>query len=343
MFEQALSLWHTNVAIELGSAATRVYVQGRGIIYDGASIVVTEEKKGKEHLVAFGEDAKQLVGRTPAHLKAHFPIQNSVIQNPSLVKILLQSVLETALGGRGLIKPKILLVMPHGLTSNQRQDYIDVLYFVGNRESIYVDSLLCCGLGCKLPVSEPIGNLVLDIGLGSSNIGLLTLSGIATSGHTSIAGKSIDKSISSWLEKNQQISVGLLTAEDIKEALGDADNPDPERTMQLACRDSKSGQAREVLISSIDIFSAIREPLTKITGMLKNSLAKTSPELAADIIDQGLMLCGGTSNLQGIDDFFAKMLNIPTFVIDGPRLAAIRGAGALLEDTKLLEWLGENR
>jgi len=343
MFEQALSLLHTNVAVEIGSATTRVYVHHQGIVYDGASILVTEQHKGKDRIIAFGEEAKQLVGRTPAHMNTHIPIQNSVITSTPFAKSLLRNALETALGGRGLIKPKILLIMPHGLTSQHSQDYIDVLYSVGNRESIYVDSLLCVGLGCRLPVNEPIGSLVLDIGLGSSKVGLLSLSGIAAGGQSTIAGKNIDQSISSWLEKHQTLSISNPTAEMIKEAIGDADNPDPERTIQFACRDSRSGKAREVTLSSVDIFGAIQQPLEQISSLIKNSLSKITPELAADVIDQGMMLCGGTANLQGIDDFFAKKLNVQTFVIDAPKLAAIRGAGALLEDTNLLEWLGEAR
>ena len=343
MFEQALSLLHANVAIELGSTFMRIYLLSKGIVYDGPTIVVTEERKGRSHLIAYGEEAKQLVGRTPAHMQTLFPIQNSVIQNKALVKMLVQTILETSLGGRGLIKPKILLIMPHGLTHAQRQEYIDVLYSVGNRESIYVDSLLCAGLGCHLPVNEPIGSVVLDIGGGSSKIGLLTLSGIAASGHSTAAGQQLDNAVRLWLDKHQQLSVGSQSAEMIKEAIGDADNPDPERTVQFSCRDSKSGKAREVSLSSVNIFGALQKPLQDISRMIQSGLSSTTPELASDIIDNGIMICGGTANLQGIDDYFAKQLNVPTFVIDSPNLAAIRGAGLLLEDSKLLDWLGENK
>lgn len=340
MFEQAFRLFHTDVAVDFGSATIRIFIQGHGLVLEEATIVTTRNKGQQREFVALGNDAKVYVGRTPKSMETHFPIQGSIIKDPDLALSLCRSVLQKVLGKSMLIRPKLLWIMPHGISPQAKEDYLRILYTVGNRESVYVDSLICSGIGCKLPVNEPLGSLVLDIGHGSAKLGLLSLSGITAHGQTRFAGESLSFAIRKWLEK-KDLAIGPVMATTIKEAIAQADTPNPQRTIRFSCRRISNGMAEESNLSSADIYEALQYPLNSILSMIKRTLANITPELASDIWEQGLMLCGGSSQLNGIDDFFVSHLKIPTFIIEQPSLSNIEGGGALLEDSNLLDWVGE--
>lgn len=340
MLEQAFRLFNTDVAVDFGSATIRVFIRGHGLVLEEANIVTTRIEGNNVEFVALGSEAKIYVGRTPKSMETHFPIQGSVIKHFDLALALCRHVLQKVLGKSLLIKPKLLWIMPHGISPQAKEKYLKILYSVGNRESVYVDSLICSGIGCKLPVNEPIGSLVLDIGHGSSKLGLLSLSGITAHGQTRFGGETLSFAIRKWLER-KDIAIGPVMATTIKEAIAEADAPNPQRTIRFSGRRISSGMAEEITLSSTDIFEALQFPLNNILAMFKRTMANITPELASDIWEQGIMLCGGSAQLQGIDDFFFSHLKIPTFVSEQPSLRNIEGGGALLEDSNLLDWVGE--
>ena len=339
MLEQAFRLFNTDVAVDFGSATIRVFIRGHGLVLEESNIVTIQKDGTNIRFVALGSEAKIYVGRTPKTMETYFPVQGSLIKHPDLALALCRHVLQKVLG-KSFIKPKLLWIMPHGISPQAKEEYLRILYLIGNRESVYVDSLICSGIGCKLPVNEPIGSLVLDIGHGSSKLGLLSLSGITAQGQTRFAGEALSFAIRKWLEKND-LGIGPVMASTIKEAIAEVDAPNPQRTIRFSCRRISNGMAEEITLSSADIFETLQYPLENILSMIKRTLANITPELASDIWEQGLMLCGGSAQLHGIDDFFFSQLNIPTFIIEQPSLSNIEGGGALLEDSNLLDWVGE--
>ena len=342
MFEQALRLLRSDIAIELGSARTKVFVRGQGLLFDEPSLVLTKNHNKKEKIVCVGKEAQQFLGRTPESMNIHTPIQKSISIHPNLSKALLQHAVEKSIGGQGLLKPKILLLIPHGIRTDEKKQLLDILYTVGSRESVYIDSLLCAGLGLGLPINEPIGSLVLDIGHGTSKVGVLSMSGIVASAKSNVGGEQINQYIISHAHE-QNHRIGQVTANTIKEAIGEAVERDAPRYITFTCRDSLSGQPKEIQLQSSDITPPITKALQQISVMIRALLTKLSPELCADVLQYGMMICGGSAKLYGMDEFFSHDLNIPVFVHEQPELRSILGAGALLEDQHLLDWMGEAR
>ena len=343
MFEQAWRLFRTDIALDIGSARTRVWVQDQGLSYDEPTLVITEKQGKTAQVVAMGNAAKQYVGRTPPSMTIHRPVVQSICAQPTILESLIRHAIQQACGGSSFLRPKILLTMPHGLSATERKTYIDILYRVGSRESVFVDNLLCAGLGSKLPINEPIGSILLHIGHGSSQIGVMTLSGISASKRSPIGGYSIDQSIVQHLRTSRSLEIGVHLASEMKESIGTAESNGQFRTFQSAAKNIDSGQFHQVEFSNENILPGIQQPLLKLVETVKKTVSTISPEMCADIIQNGLMLSGGVAQLTDIDDFLSFHLRLPVFISDQPHLSPLRGAGELLNTPDLLDWLGEER
>lgn len=343
MLEQAWRLFRHDIAIDLGSHRTRIFVQGQGLAFAEPTIVVTETQGSIETMLSFGQGAKQYEGRTPPKMTIHHPVKNSVISNMSLVEGFLKYALHKSGASGTLLKPKILLSVPSGISSAAKKNLLDILYTLGNRESVYVDTLLCSGLGSKLPINEPTGSLLLHMGHGTTQVGVLTLSGLAVSGTLNIAGAQLNQSLVEFLKTEKKVAVSPLMAAQIKDSIGQAYPTGDLRSMQVMGQDLLSGQFRQLDLSSTELIEGLHPPLYRIANFLRQTIRALSPELCADILESGVRLSGGTAQMPGIDDFFSEELRIPVFVAEHPDLTTILGAGSLLDNEDLLDWLGEER
>jgi rod shape-determining protein MreB len=335
VFDQALGLLSNELAIDMGTSTTLIHVRGRGIVVEEPSVVAVERPSGR--VVAFGLEAKRMVGRTPEHISAARPIQEGVIQDFPLAEALLNACVERALGGRGLVRPRLVASVPHGTDIVQRRAVADSARSVGCRELTLVSSLIAAGVGCGLPIDEPVGSLVIDIGGGTTEIGVLTLGGLASATTIPTAGDDLDAAIAQWVRERHQLLIGERTAEEIKLAVGCAVTPREPRAVQVTGRDLREGIPREVTITSRDVCAALQAPLLRIVEAIQQTLSTTLPELAADIYEHGMVLCGGGSQLPELETFLHQATGLRIITATDPHRCVVIGAGRLLEDEALLK------
>jgi rod shape-determining protein MreB len=335
VFDQALGLLSNELAIDMGTSTTLIYVRGRGVVVEEPSVVAVERPSGR--VVAFGLEAKRMVGRTPEHISAAQPIQEGIIQDFPLAESLLGACVERALGGRGLVRPRLIASVPHGTDIVQRRAVADSARSVGCRELTLVSALLAAGIGCGLPIGEPVGSLVIDIGGGTSEIGVLTLGGLASATAIPTAGDDLDDAIVQWVRERHHLLIGERTAEEIKLAVGCAISPREPRAVQVTGRDLREGIPREITISSRDVSTAIQAPLARIVEAIQKTLSTTLPELAADIYEHGMVLCGGSAQLPELEAYLTKATGLRTTIATDPHRCVVMGAGMLLEDEALLK------
>ncbi len=335
MFGQALGRLSSELAVDMGTANTLIYARGRGVVLEEPSVVAIDRSAG-ERVVAFGLEAKRMVGRTPEHISAARPVQEGVIQDYALAEALLQACIDRVLGGRPLVRPRMIACVPYGIDEVHRRAVADSARAVGCRELAVVESLLLAGLGCALPVDEPVGNLVMDIGGGTTEIGVLTLGGIAVGSTAPIAGDDLDAAIVQWVREKHNLLIGGRTAEEIKLGVGSALPPTEARTVQVTGRDLREGIPRGITLTGAEVSEAIQPPLKQIRAALQQALSKTPPELAADIFDHGIVLCGGGALLPGLDRYLGEESGLMVTIASDPRRCVVLGAGKLLEDADLL-------
>ena len=335
VFDQALGLLSNELAIDMGTSTTLIHVRGRGVLVEEPSVVAVERPSGR--VVAFGQEAKRMVGRTPEHISAACPIQEGIIQDFPLAESLLSACVERALGGRGLVRPRLIASVPHGTDIVQRRAVADSARSVGCRELTLVSALLAAGIGCGLPIDEPVGSLVIDIGGGTTEVGVLTLGGLASATAVPTAGDDLDAAIVQWVRERHQLLIGERTAEEIKIGVGCAVSPREVRAVQVTGRDLREGIPREITVSSRDVCAALQTPLTRIVDAIQQTLSSTPPELAADIYEHGMVLCGGGARLSYLEDFLSKATGLRTTIATDPHRCVAIGAGMLLEDEALLK------
>jgi len=341
MLTQAFGLLIDEVAVDMGSSMMRVYVRGRGLVVEEPAIVAIEERKGKNRVVAMGHEAKEMMGRTPEGIKTLYPIQRSKVIHPELAEKLLAKSLEKAMGGKPLLRPRMVVSRPHSLKGKDLETFQQVVRSVGSKDAYLVNSIVCCALGCELPIDEATGMMVVNIGMGTTQIGVLSLSNIAAASSVPIAGAYFDEAIIRWLREQQKVVIGAKTAEELKIGIGCASQPDPERRTQFRCRDVSGGAPREVNITSVDIHKALKAPMKQLLEAIRRIFTRLTPELAADLVENGVILCGGGSLLSGIADYLQSQIEVPVITMDNSRHIVTNGAGALLADSPYLHWISE--
>jgi rod shape-determining protein MreB len=329
-----LGLLSNELAVDMGTSTTLIYVRGRGVVVEEPSVVAVERPSGR--VVAFGLEAKRMVGRTPEHISAARPIQEGIIQDFPLAEALLSACVDRALGGRGLVRPRLVTSVPHGTDIVQRRAVADSARSVGCRELTLVGALLAAGVGCELPVDEPVGSLVVDIGGGTTEVGVLSLGGLAAATMVPTAGDDLDAAIAQWVRERHQLLIGDRTAEEIKLAVGCAMPPREPRAVQVTGRDLREGIPREVTISSRDVCTALQSPLKRIVEAIQQTLTTTQPELAADVYDHGLVLCGGGARLPDLEQYLQQATGLRVNIAQDPHRCVALGAGKLLESPELL-------
>ena len=325
-----------DIGIDLGTANTLIHVAGKGVILEEPSVVAMDLEEGVP--LAVGEEAKSMLGRTPGNIKAVRPLRDGVIADFDAAEKMIQTFIRKCNEGKGLLAPRIVIGIPSGITSVERRAVREA-GLAGAREVYLIDEPVAAAIGASLPVTEPVGTMIVDIGGGTTEVAVLSLGGTVVSESLRIAGDEINDSISSYLKKNHSLAVGERTAEKIKINIGSAfpdDNFD-NTSFEVRGLHLSSGLPRSITLTSREIREAMEEPLNKIVEAIKRTLERTPPELAADIVERGIMLAGGGALIRGINDLVTKETGIFTHIAEDPLLCVVNGCGQILDDFRKLK------
>ncbi|MFB6275351.1 MAG: rod shape-determining protein [Halothece sp.] len=325
------------MGIDLGTANTLVYVSGKGIVLQEPSVVAVDQDS-KEAL-AVGEDAKQMLGRTPGNVVASRPLRDGVIADFDTAELMLKHFIKRVHGGRALVSPRIVIGIPSGVTGVERRAVMEAASQAGAREVYLIDEPVAAAIGAGLPVAEPTGNMIIDLGGGTTEVAVLSLQGTVLSESVRVAGDELSDAIIQYMKKVHNLVIGERTAEEIKIRVTSAypSEGDDDLSMEVRGLHLLSGLPRMVTIKSPEIRESMSEPLSIIVEAVKRTLERTPPELASDIIDRGIMLAGGGALLRGLDTLISHETGIVTHVAPDPLKCVVLGTGNVLENFKQLE------
>lgn len=322
-----------NIAIDLGTANTLVWVAGEGLVVNEPTVVAISADDNK--VVAVGEEAKRMLGRTPEALIASRPMRDGVIADYQVTEAMLRYFISKVTGRFQFFKPDVMVCVPAGCTQVERRAALDATLSAGASHAFLIDEPLAAAIGAQIPVSAPSGHMIVDIGGGSTEAAVISLGGVVTHKSVRVAGNKIDESIQNYLKKKHNLIVGDQTAEDIKLKIGSAVPLPKAERLEISGRDLVFGLPRTVVLTSTEVTEAMKPVLMQIIGAVKGVLEDTPPELAADIIDKGIIMSGGTSLLRGFDRLLTEETGVPAHVADEPLLCVVRGTGLVLENIEL--------
>jgi len=333
-FSRIFSFSGHDLAIDLGTVNTLVHVGGKGVVLDEPSVIAIETIAGVGHIKAVGNEAKLMLGKTPEGVRALRPLRDGVIADIEIAEQMIKHFIDKALGGgRGLRRNRVVVAVPSGATMVERRAIRDATSRAGAAEVQLIEEPMAAAIGANLPVVDPIGAMVVDIGGGTTEVAVLSLSGIAYSGSVRVGGDKMDEAISSYVRRHHNLMIGEVTAERVKQQIGNAMTPDGAGiSMGVRGRDLVNGRPVEIEISEAQVAEALRESVGQIVSAVMNALEETAPELAADIIDEGITLTGGGALLRGIDEALAVATGLPVRIADNPLMCVAMGAGQALED-----------
>lgn len=318
-----------DIGIDLGTANTLVYVKGQGIVLNEPSVVALEKRSSK--VLAIGIAAKEMIGRTPYEISAIRPLKDGVIADFEITERMLADFIRRVVRHRYLMKPRIVISVPSGITEVEKRAVRDSAENAGAREVYLLPEPMAAAIGVGLPVDQPSGSMVIDIGGGTSEIAVIALNGIVNNTSIRIAGDEMDEAIVSYLKKNYNLLIGERTAEEIKWKIGSAYPLEKEETMEIKGRDLVAGVPKTMKVTSTQIREALAEPVAVIIEAVRQALEQTPPELASDILDRGIIMTGGGALLRGLDKRLRQETNLPVIVADDPLTCVARGTGKCLE------------
>jgi len=324
-----------DMAIDLGTANTLVYVRGRGIVLDEPSVVAINRDSGG--ILAVGLEARDMIGRTPGNIVAIRPLKDGVIADFDTTERMLRYFIQKVHRRRYLAKPRIVVCVPSGITGVEQRAVKDAGYAAGARKVYIIEEPMAAAIGAGLPIHEPTGNMVVDIGGGTTEVAVISLGGIVTTGSIRVGGDALDQAIINWIKREYSLLLGERTAEEIKKRIGSAYHFADEPDAEIPGRDLATGLPKTIVVSAAEIRKALEEPVNAIVNAVKNTLDRTPPELASDIINQGIMLTGGGALLLGLDERLRKETGLPIHVADDPLRAVVIGTGKCIEEFEALE------
>lgn len=318
-----------DIAIDLGTANTLVFVKGKGIIIREPSVVAINTENNS--VKAVGEEAKQMIGRTPGHIVAIRPMKDGVIADFHITQSMLKYFIKQALKTNTFGKPRLLISVPSGITEVEKRAVEEAGIQAGAKVAKWIEEPMAAAIGAGLPVSEPTGSMIINIGGGTSEIAVISLGGIVTSSSIRSAGDRFDESIVYYVKRNYNLAIGIRTAEEIKINIGSAYPSEKEESMEIRGRDLVSGLPKTLTVTSDEILEALKEPVEAILDGIKSVLEKTPPELASDVMDRGIMVSGGGALLKGIGELIKKETGMPVLIAEVPLDCVAIGAGKALE------------
>lgn len=325
-----MSMFSKDIGIDLGTANTLVYMRGKGIIIREPSVVAVDTRTDKVRCV--GQEAKDVIGRTPGSIIAVRPLKDGVIADFDITTSMLQEFIRKAMVGTFFSKARVIICIPSGVTAVERRAVKEAAENAGAKRVSIIEEPMAAAIGAGLPVAEPTGSMIVDIGGGTSEVAVISLGGIVTSRSVRVAGDEFDLAIINFIKKKYNLLIGERTAENIKIGIGSAYPTDSDTTMDIKGRNLLNGLPENITITSAEIREALTEPLSHIIEAIKVTLEKTPPELAADIIDQGITLAGGGALLRGLDRLINKETGMPVYIAENPLDCVAAGTGIVLEN-----------
>lgn len=341
IFDQILGFFSNDIGIDLGTANTLVYVKGQGVVLCEPSVVAVE--RGTNNIVAVGEEAKRMLGRTPGNIVAIRPMKDGVIADFDMTEAMLRYFIRKVNQKKRLVSPRVVIAVPSGITEVEKRAVKDSAERAGARSPVYlVEEPVAAAIGVGLPIHEPAGNMIIDIGGGTTEMAVISLAGIVFAKSIRIGGDEFDDAIVQHLKKTYNLLIGEATAEDIKIKIGSAYPLEEELTMEVRGRDILAGLPKTITVTSEEIREALSEPASAILEAVRITLERTPPELSADLLNRGLVLAGGGALLRGLDKLVAEETGLPVHIADDPLTAIALGTGRYLSDINLLKKLSVN-
>ena len=333
-----LGILSADMAIDLGTANTLVYVKGRGIVLNEPSVVAIATVRGKKQVLAVGDEAKQMLGRTPGNIQAIRPLRDGVIADFEVAEEMIKHFIRKVHNRRSFASPQVIVCVPSGSTAVERRAIQESAESAGARRVFLIEEPMAAAIGANLPVTEPTGSMVVDIGGGTTEVAVLSLGGIVYSRSVRVGGDKMDEAIIAYIRRNHNLLVGEGSAERIKKDVGSAYPPEDGigKTMQIKGRDLMNGVPKEIIVDQIQIADSLAEPVSQIVEAVKVALEQTPPELAADIVDKGIVLTGGGALLGNLDFVLRHSTGLPVMIADDPLSCVALGTGRCLEEMRTL-------
>lgn len=337
VFDWLYGLFSNDLAIDLGTATTLIYVKGRGIVSCEPSVVaVHRDRGGRKRVLAVGKEAKEMLGRTPGSIEAVRPLRDGVIADFEITEAMLRYFISRAHPRRPLVKPRIIICVPFGITEVEKRAVKESAEGAGAREVFLIEEPMAAAIGAGLPITEPSGNMVVDIGGGTTEVAVISLAGIVYSQSVRVGGDKMDDAIIAYMKRKYNLLIGEQSAERVKCTIGNA-HPDEERlTMEVKGRDLVAGVPKTVVVNADEIREALNEPINAIVEAVMTALERTPAELSADIVDKGIVLTGGGALLKNLDVLLRDETGLPVMVSDDPVSAVVLGSGKTLDHLELL-------
>lgn len=330
-----MSFLAKDIGIDLGTANTLVHLKGKGIVVREPSVVAVNVKTNE--VLAVGEAAKEMIGRTPGNIVAIRPMRDGVIADFDVTQSMIKYFIKKAISSGGIGKPRVVICVPSGVTEVEKRAVEDATIQAGAKEAYLIEEPMAAAIGANLPVEEPYGSMVVDIGGGTSEVAVISLGGIVTSKSLRIAGDELDDAISHYIKKEYSLMIGERSAEKIKITIGSAFPKTKEEKMTIRGRDLITGLPKNIEITSSEINEALKEPVNAIIDSIKYTLEKTPPELASDIMDRGIMLTGGGALLDGLDKLIKQETGMPVSIAENPLDCVVLGSGKVLDEIETLK------
>ena len=334
----ALGMFSNDLAIDLGTANTCVYVKGQGIVLREPSVVaVKKDSRGNNVVLAVGADAKRMLGRTPGNISAIRPMKDGVIADFEVTEAMLRHFIAKVHNSRRLVRPRIMVCVPTGITQVEKRAVKESAQSAGAREVYLIEEPMAAAIGADLPIQEPTSNMVVDIGGGTTEVAVISLAGIVYSRSVRVGGDKMDEAIMMHVKRKYNMLIGESSAEEIKIKIASAYPLDPEQQIEVKGRDLVTGIPQNIIITSEEVRKAISEQVDSIVQAVRVALEQTPPELAADIVDRGIVLTGGGALLKGLDQLLREETSLPITVVDDPLSTVVMGTGRALDNLHILK------
>lgn len=338
ILDSLLGVFSTDLAIDLGTTNTCVYVKGHGLVLREPSVVaVKRDNRGNKVVLAVGHDAKRMLGRVPGNIEAIRPMKDGVIADFEVTEAMLRHFISKAHKSNHFVHPRVMICVPTGVTQVEKRAVKESAQSAGAREVYLIEEPMAAAIGANLPITEPISNMVVDIGGGTTEVAVISLAGIVYSRSVRVGGDKMDEAIMTHVKRKYNLLIGETSAEDIKIQIGSAYPLDPEETLEIKGRDLLDGIPKNITITSEEIRKSIAEQVDSIVQAVRIALEQTPPELAADIVDRGIVLTGGGALLKGLDQLLRDQTNLPITVVDDPLSTVVMGTGKALDNINILK------
>lgn len=337
MFNSILSVFSSDLAIDLGTANTLIYVKGKGIVANEPSVVAVKNHKGSNKIVAIGKEAKHMCGRTPIGITAVRPLQDGVIADFDVTEKMLRFFMQNAHNRKTLVRPRVVICVPYGITEVEKRAVKESAESAGAREVHLITEPMAAAIGAGLPITEACGSMIVDIGGGTTEVAVISLRGIVHSQSIRVGGDKMDEAITNYVKRSYNLAIGKGTAEQLKISLGTALPTGESHSVEITGRDLVGGLPKTIIISENEIREALHEPIKQIAEVIRQVLERTPAELSSDIVDRGITMAGGGSLLRNLDKMIQRMTGLPVLLAEDPLTAVVVGSGRVLDNLELLK------